>query len=46
MQQPDLDVVIVGGRVAGGTLAARLGARGLRVLVDRAMPTLPQVPSS
>lgn len=42
------DVVIVGGRPAGATLAARLGARGARVLVvDRAkFPSLPGVPSS
>lgn len=42
------DVVIVGGRPAGATLAARLGARGARVLVvDRAkFPSLPAVPSS
>lgn len=44
----DYDVVIVGGRPAGAALAARLGQRGLRVLiVDRAnFPCLPQVPSS
>ncbi|MEW5851303.1 MAG: NAD(P)/FAD-dependent oxidoreductase [Myxococcota bacterium] len=42
------DVVIVGGRPAGSTLAARLGARGVRVLlVDKAaFPSLPAVPSS
>jgi 2-polyprenyl-6-methoxyphenol hydroxylase-like FAD-dependent oxidoreductase len=41
------DVVIVGGRPAGASLAARLGARGMRVLViDRAeLPSLPGVPS-
>lgn len=41
-------MVIVGGRPAGATLAARLGARGLRVLVvDRAsFPSRPAVPSS
>ncbi|HEU4758513.1 MAG TPA: FAD-dependent monooxygenase, partial [Dehalococcoidia bacterium] len=42
------DVVIVGGRPAGATLAARLGARGHSVLVlDRAaFPSAPAVPSS
>jgi 2-polyprenyl-6-methoxyphenol hydroxylase-like FAD-dependent oxidoreductase len=42
------DVVIVGGRPAGSSLAARLGARGHRVLVvDRArFPCVPTVPSS
>lgn len=41
------DVVIVGGRPAGASLAARLGARGRRVLViDRAQfPSAPGVPS-
>jgi 2-polyprenyl-6-methoxyphenol hydroxylase-like FAD-dependent oxidoreductase len=41
------DVVIVGGRPAGASLAARLGAKGLSVLVfDRAEhPSLPTVPS-
>lgn len=41
------DVVIVGGRPAGASLAARLGARGRRVLViDRAeFPSAPGVPS-
>jgi 2-polyprenyl-6-methoxyphenol hydroxylase-like FAD-dependent oxidoreductase len=44
----DYDVIIVGGRPAGASLAARLGARGMRVLVvDRAtFPSLPGVPSS
>jgi flavin-dependent dehydrogenase len=44
----DYDIVIVGGRPAGATLAARLGAAGHRVLlVDRAkFPSLPAVPSS
>lgn len=44
----DYDVVVVGGRPAGASLAARLGGRGLRVLVvDRAtFPSPPQVPSS
>lgn len=46
--QTDYDIVIVGARLAGSTLAARLGAAGHRVLlVDRAsFPSLPQVPSS
>lgn len=41
--QPQYDVIIVGGRPAGATLAARLGMAGLRVLlVERAqMPALP-----
>jgi 2-polyprenyl-6-methoxyphenol hydroxylase-like FAD-dependent oxidoreductase len=41
------DVIIVGGRPAGASLAARLGARGVRVLiVDRAdFPSPPSVPS-
>jgi 2-polyprenyl-6-methoxyphenol hydroxylase-like FAD-dependent oxidoreductase len=41
------DVVIVGGRPAGATLAARLAARGMSVLVvDKAeFPSLPEVPS-
>jgi len=45
---PDYDVIIVGGRPAGASLAARLGRRGARVLVaDRAtFPSLPGVPSS
>lgn len=44
----DYDVVIVGGRPAGATLAMRLGMRGARVLlVDRAsFPSHPAVPSS
>jgi 2-polyprenyl-6-methoxyphenol hydroxylase-like FAD-dependent oxidoreductase len=44
----DYDVIIVGGRPAGASLAARLGKRGLRVLVvDRAtFPSNPSVPSS
>jgi flavin-dependent dehydrogenase len=44
----DYDVVIVGGRPAGASLAARLGARGAKVmLVDRAsFPSEPSVPSS
>lgn len=46
---PDgVDVVVVGGRVAGASLAAHLGTRGVRVLlVDKAVfPSLPAVPSS
>ncbi len=41
------DVIIVGGRPAGASLAARLGARGLSVLlVDKAsFPSAPEVPS-
>src|SRR3954469_21128870 len=49
MSEPgDHDVVIVGGRPAGSALAARLGARGHKVLVvDRAtFPSVPAVPSS
>lgn len=43
----DFEVIIVGGRPAGATLAARLGARGVRVLVvDKAeLHSLPAVPS-
>jgi 2-polyprenyl-6-methoxyphenol hydroxylase-like FAD-dependent oxidoreductase len=43
----EYDVVIVGGRPAGASLAARLGARGLSVLVvDKAQfPSHPEVPS-
>jgi flavin-dependent dehydrogenase len=45
--RPDYDVIIVGGRPAGSTLAARLGKQGLRVLIlDRAgFPSLPAVSS-
>jgi flavin-dependent dehydrogenase len=44
----DYDVVIVGGRPAGASLAARLGARGIKVLLlDRSrFPSEPGVPSS
>lgn len=43
----DFEVIIVGGRPAGASLAARLGARGVRVLVvDKAeLHSLPAVPS-
>lgn len=43
----DYDVIIVGGRPAGSTLAARLGRQGLRVLLlERAtFPSLPAVSS-
>lgn len=44
---PEHDVIIVGGRPAGASLAARLGANAVRVLlVERArFPSLPNVPS-
>jgi 2-polyprenyl-6-methoxyphenol hydroxylase-like FAD-dependent oxidoreductase len=44
----DYDIIIVGGRPAGASLAARLGARGKKILVvDRAtFPSRPAVPSS
>lgn len=44
----DYDVIIVGARVAGASLAARLGARGCKVLLlDRSrFPSEPSVPSS
>jgi flavin-dependent dehydrogenase len=44
----EYDVVIVGGRPAGASLAARLGARGAKVLLlDRSrFPSEPGVPSS
>jgi 2-polyprenyl-6-methoxyphenol hydroxylase-like FAD-dependent oxidoreductase len=44
---PEFDLVVVGGRPAGASLGARLGTRGLRVLVvDRAtFPSEPEVPS-
>src|SRR5262245_7922137 len=44
----DYDIIIVGGRPAGASLAARLGARGVKgLVVDRAtFPSLPSVPSS
>jgi flavin-dependent dehydrogenase len=45
--RPDYDVIIIGGRPAGSTLAARLGKQGLRVLIlERAeFPSLPAVSS-
>jgi flavin-dependent dehydrogenase len=48
MQAPEYDLVIVGGRPAGASLAARLGARGVKVaLLDRShFPSEPGVPSS
>jgi len=46
-QNTEYDVIIVGGRVAGSTLAARLGKYGFRVLLlERAeFPSLPAVSS-
>jgi flavin-dependent dehydrogenase len=43
----EFDVIVVGGRSAGASLATRLGSRGLSVLVvDKAeFPSLPEVPS-
>src|SRR5690348_16617339 len=43
----EYDVIIVGARPAGASLAARLGAQGFTVLlVDKArFPSLPEVPS-
>ncbi|MCU0465971.1 MAG: NAD(P)/FAD-dependent oxidoreductase [Anaerolineae bacterium] len=42
--RPDYDVIIVGGRPAGSTLAARLGKQGLRVLMlERS--TFPELPA-
>ncbi len=45
VMRPDYDVIIVGGRPAGSTLAARLGKAGMRVLLlERAgFPELPAV---
>jgi 2-polyprenyl-6-methoxyphenol hydroxylase-like FAD-dependent oxidoreductase len=45
--EPEYEVIIVGGRPAGASLAARLGERGVRVLlIERArLPSLPSVPS-
>lgn len=47
-QSSQYDVLIVGGRPAGASLAARLAGHGLKVLVvDRStFPSLPGVPSS
>jgi flavin-dependent dehydrogenase len=44
---PDYDVIVIGGRPAGSTLAARLGRRGIRTLiVERAgFPSLPAASS-
>lgn len=48
MSENHYDVIIVGGRCAGSSLAIRLGGTGLRVLlIDRAkFPSLPSVPTS
>jgi flavin-dependent dehydrogenase len=48
MSQADFDVIIVGGRCAGATLAIRLARQQLKVLVvDRAtFPSIPAVASS
>lgn len=48
MPENHYDVIIVGGRCAGASLAIRLGGAGLRVLLlDRAkFPSLPSVPTS
>src|SRR5690349_5618590 len=48
MSEFEYDAIIVGGRPAGASLAARLGARGVKVmLLDRArFPSDPGVPSS
>jgi flavin-dependent dehydrogenase len=45
--QPEYDVIVVGGRVAGAHLAARLGMLGMRVLLlERGeLPSLPAVSS-
>jgi flavin-dependent dehydrogenase len=42
------EVIIIGGRVAGASLAIRLGKQGRKVLlIDRAtFPSWPSVPSS
>jgi flavin-dependent dehydrogenase len=47
VSEQHFDVIIVGGRPAGASLAARLGEKNLRVLVvDRAtFPSAPNVPS-
>ena len=48
MSENHFDVIIIGGRCAGASLARRLGEQGLKILmVDRAtFPSLPKVPSS
>lgn len=48
MSHPDYDVIIVGGRCAGASLALRLSKHNLKILlVDRAtFPSSPAVPSS
>lgn len=48
MSQNHYDVIIIGGRCAGSSLALRLAGQNLKILlVDRAsFPTLPDVPSS
>ncbi|MCC7451538.1 MAG: FAD-dependent monooxygenase [Anaerolineae bacterium] len=48
MADKHFDVIIIGGRSAGSSLAIRLGREGVRVLlVDKAtFPSLPAVPSS
>ena len=48
MSENHFDVIIIGGRCAGASLARRLGEQGLKILlVDRAtFPSLPNVPSS
>ena len=48
MSEAHYDVIIIGGRCAGASLALRLGGHGLKILlVDRAtFPSLPNVPSS
>lgn len=48
MSNPHYDVIIIGGRCAGASLALRLGGNNLSILlVDRAtFPSLPNVPSA
>ncbi|MEQ8672533.1 MAG: NAD(P)/FAD-dependent oxidoreductase [Aggregatilineales bacterium] len=48
MSKNHYDVIIIGGRCAGASLALRLGGHNLKILlVDRAtFPSLPSVPSS
>jgi flavin-dependent dehydrogenase len=47
MSERDYDVIIVGGRASGSTLAARLGRSGYKVLIlERStFPSLPAVSS-